>query len=215
MHLFLLPSIVLGGSCPLLPSITPTPPEAPAPEPTPATTAATKPSATAATKPSATARPPPKPSTTTRRKPAPAPASTAPTTPTPPSATAAAPLRPLRLGQKALQRQQLLGVDEEFIARRIRRGHHALGHLDGEVHRVDRPKHLLHLSHLGLVLEENRRVEVWNHGIRQLADGFALAWVLENAGLYHLCGGTLVIPVKTPTSSASAPAEPTAIPCGS
>eukprot|EP00200_Dunaliella_tertiolecta_P001943 CAMPEP_0202352618 /NCGR_PEP_ID=MMETSP1126-20121109/8732_1 /ASSEMBLY_ACC=CAM_ASM_000457 /TAXON_ID=3047 /ORGANISM="Dunaliella tertiolecta, Strain CCMP1320" /LENGTH=133 /DNA_ID=CAMNT_0048944853 /DNA_START=486 /DNA_END=887 /DNA_ORIENTATION=+ len=74
------------------------------------------------------------------------------TTPTTASSTSAPWGRcSLGLGQEPLHGQQPEGVNVEFLPGAIASGNDALGHLDGEVHIIDRSQDLLHLAYLGLV----------------------------------------------------------------
>ena len=64
------------------------------------------------------------------------------------------------LRQEALQRQQLLGVDVQFVTRLEGRAGDAVGALDAEVDLLDRAEDLVHLADVRLVLQVDWRVEV-------------------------------------------------------
>ena len=100
------------------------------------------------------------------------------------AASAAAPAAAAALlREEAFHREQLIRRDVELVALGVARSHDALGHLDREHGRVDGAEDLFNLANLGLVLQEDRAVEVRNLGVRELAHGLALARVDELANL--------------------------------
>lgn len=100
------------------------------------------------------------------------------------AASAAAPAAAAALlREEALHGKQLIRRDVELVALGVARSHDALGHLDREHGRVDGAEDLFNLANLGLVLQEDRAVEVRNLGVRELAHGLTLARVDELANL--------------------------------
>lgn len=97
------------------------------------------------------------------------------------------------LGKEPLQRQQLVGSNEKLVALLERLGLDALAGLDGEEHLVQRPENLVHLAHLGLVLEVDGGVEVGDLGVDQTTHNVALAQVHEQTHLQHGVGGPEVL----------------------
>ncbi len=71
------------------------------------------------------------------------------------------------LRQEALHGQKLVGRDVELVPFGVRGGDDALRHLDREHRGVDRAEDLLHLAHLGLVLQEDGAVEVGHLPVRR------------------------------------------------
>ena len=100
------------------------------------------------------------------------------------AASAAAPAAAAALlREEALHGEQLIRRDVELVALGVARSHDALGHLDREHGRVDGAEDLFNFANLGLVLKEDRAVEVRNLGVRELAHGLTLARVDELANL--------------------------------
>lgn len=105
--------------------------------------------------------------------------------------------RGLGPGQELLEREELLGANEELVAGLERGGLDALGRFYGEVDLVDGAEHLVDLADGRLVLEKDLRVEVGDLGVDGLADHLALAGVHEAAHLEDLVGRAEVALAKT------------------
>ena len=88
----------------------------------------------------------------------------------------------LRLGKEALDGEELVAADVDLVTLIEAARDHALLHLDGEVHLVDRPEDLVDLADDGLVREVDRRVEV-RHFVchERLAEHLVLDCVQEGA----------------------------------
>lgn len=74
-------------------------------------------------------------------------------------------------------------ADEDFVPVLEGRGVDATVGLDGEHDAVHRAEDLVHLAHLGLVVEVGAGVEVGDHAVGELVDHLVLAGVHELAEL--------------------------------
>ena len=79
--------------------------------------------------------------------------------------------------------------DENFVAGLEGRGVDARVGLDREHDTVNRPKDLVDLTNLGLVVEVGARVEVRHHTVRELVHHLVFAGVYE---LTELCSSAVV-----------------------
>lgn len=128
----------------------------------------------------------------------------------------------LGLGEETLEREELLGADENLVAGLKGSSDDAGLGLDGEVdlkeggvlircalvhvsegstHLVERTEDLIDLADGGLVLEEDLSVEMGDLGVGGLVEHLALDGVLEGAELENLGGGTIVALTETTTAA--------------